>query len=320
MVPVDIVVKKSGDPDPASSFSATNGVLVQTGTTLDIKFNDNPSGFPLPNSALTWYCRQLKETGSSEHDANSDDYFTAWQSIGQGPEISYIASAGGIFQVKATLVTQTGTNDYFYVRKRDALNATDSLNQYQSIDKAGQPDYFGVVDNAWQIGVRNAAHSCLGSSAYAQSVSLLLYTGGPTLPGASTFHRGADKCNAFVYQQATAGGATVPLSNNPHPWLQYLGATYLYPPSAYNWWNNAYSVTGWSGSMQSGSAYPEPGYIVAGPHEEPPGTHPYGHCGILDYDGAWINAGKNTVNKFPQISVTYTLPFQPLGMRKYIVP
>ena len=316
-VPVNIIVKKSGDPDPVPSFSATNGVLVQAGTALDIKFNQNPSGFPLPNSDLTWYCRQLKETGTSEHDINPDDYFTAWQSIGQGPEINYTPPSGGIFQVKAAVVTASGSNDYFYVRKQDALNATDSLKNYQLADKAGQPDYFGVVDDAWQIGVRNAAHACLGSTAYAEGTPLLLYAGGPTLAGAHGPFKGKDKCNAFVYKQATAGGAPVPLSNNAHPWLHNIGITYLYPPSAYDWWNSTYAVSGWSGSIQNASAFPEPGYVVAGPHQEPPASQPHGHCGILDYDGSWINAGTYSVNKCPQISVTYSLPFQPLGMRKY---
>jgi len=40
-----------------------------------------------------------------------------------------------------------------------------------------------------------------------------------------------------------------------------------------------------------------------------------GHVGILDYDGAWINAGPKTVNKFPHL----TPPggeYQPARMRK----
>lgn len=56
---------------------------------------------------------------------------------------------------------------------------------------------------------------------------------------------------------------------------------------------------------------PQPGYIVAGPE----GTG--GHVGILDYDGAWINAGRNTVNKYPHRTFLITEPYQSSGFRQY---
>ena len=49
------------------------------------------------------------------------------------------------------------------------------------------------------------------------------------------------------------------------------------------------------------------------------GLFDHGHCGILDYDGAWINAGSLTVNKF--IHATHPDPkYTDYNLRMRIAP
>ena len=74
LVPVNITIKKEGDPDPSPSMSATNGVLVKTGDTLEIRFDDIPAEqFPLPASDIVWKYRQLKQNVMPDSD---ESYFT----------------------------------------------------------------------------------------------------------------------------------------------------------------------------------------------------------------------------------------------------
>jgi hypothetical protein len=55
-------------------------------------------------------------------------------------------------------------------------------------------------------------------------------------------------------------------------------------------------------------AFPQPGYVVACPAAT-------GHCGILDYDGAWISAWTENVNR----NANLNLPnYQPVRMRTFI--
>jgi len=56
------------------------------------------------------------------------------------------------------------------------------------------------------------------------------------------------------------------------------------------------------------NAYPQPGYVIAR------GASVLGHCGILDYDGAWISTGPYQINRRADLqSSTY----QPVKIRKY---
>lgn len=129
-----------------------------------------------------------------------------------------------------------------------------------------------------------------------------VYTGGPSTVD-------MPKCNIFVYHACTAGGVAVPLTT--------LSDGTHWPPTAKRWWSQNVTITGWTNLLQTNE--PQPGYVVSRP-----GAHVTilgrdfimaGHVGILDYDGAWINAGSKTVNKFPHL----TPPggeYQPARMRK----
>jgi hypothetical protein len=154
--------------------------------------------------------------------------------------------------------------------------------------------------------IRYEAHRNLGSTSYAQSKELVLYKGGPKMAGGP---EGKNKCNAFVFHKAGDAGATVPLTRGG----SYIPGYYTSPPLAYDWWDSGYAISGWS--RLNDSAFPQPGYVVSGPDND---AERYGHVGILDYDGGWIQAGAKTVNKYPHLETAQTKPYQPAGFRKYI--
>jgi len=72
---------------------------------------------------------------------------------------------------------------------------------------------------------------------------------------------------------------------------------------AYNWWDSSFSIAGWAHHDETWWA--EPGTIVARPSINwwlLQDILARGHVGILDYDGAWINAGSGNVNRFPHLT------------------
>jgi hypothetical protein len=318
LVPVQVIVKKQGDPDPAPTMSATNGVLVQNGTTLDIRLSNIPQAqFPIPQNQIVWYSRQLEQAAPTLGDTNTNDYFTAWTALGSqctGVECTYTPTTSGIFELKATLSYSGTSQDIFYVRQCDATNATDGKGNYPPGLKQGALDYFGVYDAPIQLAIRNSAHSALGSTNYAESVSLTVPTTAPW--PFSSFTIGStpprnDKCNAFVFVSANAAGATVPLTHT-----NLLGI-HTNPPLAYDWYDSTYTISGWT-SLGS-SAYPQPGFVISRPDARvlpggPDAGKRWAHVGILDYDGYWIQAGSKTVNKYPSVTDP---AYQPVGMRKY---
>jgi hypothetical protein len=60
---------------------------------------------------------------------------------------------------------------------------------------------------------------------------------------------------------------------------------------------------------------PQPGFVAARPDLlSNPDNYTGSHVGILDYDGSWISAGRNKVNKYVHPK---TAEYQPQGYRKY---
>lgn len=87
-------------------------------------------------------------------------------------------------------------------------------------------------------------------------------------------------------------------------------------PSA-NQWSGADTkpIPGWT--LLPRETYPQPGFVIARSNS---GS---GHCGIIDYDGAWISAGALNVNRNADIrSPAYNdddpaTPKGPARFRKY---
>lgn len=110
---------------------------------------------------------------------------------------------------------------------------------------------------------------------------------------------------------ANAGGAAVPTKN----WRDYRFGLPPYvdravPPGANDWYNSGYSIPAWTWSGPS--TLPQPGYAVMHQHVDA-AIGGAAHMGILDYDGTWINAGKNDVNKSIHVSDP---SYQPTNYRK----
>ena len=201
---------------------------------------------------LQWYWRILKWDGTY-----SD--WTAYQN-GQGHTFAAQPITAGIYEVKAKL----GDLEFFLERFGDDPHST---------KKRGENDCIGIADEQWQINVRNQAKGSLGSGAYAQDVAA-----GPIFGGIDA---GKAKCNLFVADKATDGGAPVPRING------IVGTSFPFA----NQWSGAVTkpIPAWT--LLPRETYPQPGFVVAR------NNAPNGHCGIIDYDGAWISAGEFNVNR-----------------------
>ena len=144
-----------------------------------------------------------------------------------------------------------------------------------------------MCSGAPQYAIVKAARQALGSIAWAQAGTVILSTGCVAEPG-------VPKCNFFDYQMVIASGSTMPVDAG--------GA----PPRAYNIWNNSFAITGWT--YHDGTWYPTPGSLAARYKGVWHGitfhvSFFHAHTGILDYDGAWINAGPDNVNRFPHPTI-----------------
>jgi hypothetical protein len=291
-------ISASSTNSPAPNIDATNEPIQMALNPGLLNGTIPLTSYPLQTSQVNWQYREM----------NGDGTFTDWtnfQATPEGPEFNYTTTLGGIYQVQAIITVNGASETWQYNRQQDDPNGSDSDGNFNPIYAKGQPDYFGVVDSQWQIDVRNQARALLGSTAYSKAGSLPpIYPGGPTLTG-------DDKCNVFVYQMCNAAGdAPISLIRT------YKGLNY--PPLTIDWYDGAgawempwvdtaLAIPGWASLGQP--TWPEPGYVVSRPAYNPVnGEITGGHAGILDYDGAWINAGTGdeddpgTINRYPNIT------------------
>jgi hypothetical protein len=152
----------------------------------------------------------------------------------------------------------------------------------------------------------------LGSTAYAKSVGFK-----PVAFGVDSTLNFKDswKCNIFVFRMANSAGASVPTKN----WRDYQFGFPPYvdravPPGANDWYNSAYSIGNWT--WKASTTSPQPGDTAVHQHTSIQ-VGGAAHIGIVDYDGSWINAGKNNVNKSIHISDG---DYQPTNFRTYTTP
>jgi hypothetical protein len=226
---------------------------------------------------IQWHWRILK------WDGNYSDW-TAYQD-GQGHTFTAQPEDAGIYEVKATFDGQ----DFFLKRKNDDL---------YSAKKTGEKDCFGVVDEEWQISVREKAVLRLGNEDYAEAKEK------------QPIPEGQPKCNLFVAHCGTLGGAEVPWINGGR---YFIGT--IYPPVANQWAGTEVKhIPNWT--LLPEETYPQPGWIVARAGKK------HGHTGIIDYDGAWIGAGPINVNRKADLRNDISLRsgpsiYQPARFRKY---
>jgi hypothetical protein len=322
LMPVDVnVYKKDEIPDP-------NGVLVKKGDTVVYELTGtSESQTSLPAASTTWEYQQLKGDGS----------FDSWETFGgSGPSIENTESHAGIFKIRVKLATGTGTTYLDYTRKADAKFATNSSGLYNEELRAGRPDFVGVARGDVHFKIAKEARSKLGSTAWAKNTAIDI------IPGQSA-PAGAFKCNVFDYHIGNPVGAKI-------PWLwrtQYI-------PRAHEWDDVSWSIPDtrqdwyidhpddpWpppsppdragqtpappyinpASEEWTQDSAPEPGFVVSNANHRydlGPLDFGNGHCGILDYDGAWISAGTANVNK--SVHVSYGDDYKPAHFRSYGTP
>jgi len=291
---VQIEARKKG-----TTAAPETGLLVKKGDVLEFalapQFFDADDNF---ESLITWQYRQLKGDGT----------YTEWSDISAqatGTKFEHTTAAGGIFQIKAVI---TNGGEHEYKRKKDAPHGSNSSGVYNEKLKKDRPDFVGVSDNDTLIAVRNQALGSLGSTAYAKSAgfSPVGYGVDPTLDFKNSW-----KCNIFVFRMANAAGATAPTRN----WRDYVVGVPPWidrpvPPAANDWYNSGYAIGSWS--WLGSSPLPQPGFAAIHQHTSV-AVGGGAHLGILDYDGTWINAGKDNVNKSIHVSDG---DYQPTNYRK----
>lgn len=276
------------------ALTQLDGICVVKNTVLTFSI---PGVAAESSLTLDWEIRQLQRNGS----------LGEWVSVGQGNPFDYTAEDPGIYQLRAQIDIGSAVVESVWSRQNDENGGADSHGTFNEMYRMGEPDFFGVATAPVQLEIRKQARLNLNSTAYALAASLNLFIGGPTYSSTQ------NKCNAFVYHKASDAGAPVPLIN---------GFPLEYPPTAYDWWDGFTEIDGWTRlngyHWMEDYRPPEPGFVVAGPDES---AHPYfaryGHVGILDYDGGWIQAGSVTVNKNPHLISHQLAPYQPAGFREY---
>jgi len=237
-----------------------DGLVVLTNTPVAMLLDSDPAGSGSFLSA-TWHTRRLKSDGS----------YDEWQLAEynhHGASIVLTPLLGGIYQIRALVsVAAGGADERFYVWEADE-------NVETGLKKRGNLKMVGICDAQWQIDVRNAAKTQMGSTAYLENAYL------PASHGISAFPWGRYKCNAFVAHMTQEAGVGLPVMH---------GTLSSYPPLANELANAAVVIQNWPSIV--GTEYPQPGYVAAEHGSE------NGHCGIVDFDGKGISAGMLNVNR-----------------------
>jgi len=305
LVQVEVVVRKKTE-----ATAPETGLLVKKGDVITFDVNGlAPAGeFPLPSESVKWKIRQLKHDGTT----------TEWADVqGQGAELDFTTSQGGVFEAKAVITPPGGQPSNFpLTRRKNAPHADNGGGEVQDIHKAGAVDYFGVSDQQWQINLREKALADLGSTKFATLAVFIA----PWFPGRE--YKRTNKCNIFVYDKCYEAGVDVPLTRERWGKLPLLITE---PPLAIDWWNDnsgrkdnfketiqSVEIPGWT--RLPNEAMPQPGLVVARPILGGVAVRYDSHCGIFDYDGSWISAGPSKVNKYCHLKVS---AYQPVGIRKY---
>jgi hypothetical protein len=209
----------------------------------------------------------------------------------------------GIFQFRAVFNFPDGTKiPAPYLRMAHAKGRFDgsSPRDPNLHLEAGQPDYLGVCRNELSLKLRNEAIRWLEKTDYSYESRVPINPGWPYNP--STFRK--NKCNLFLTHLSNRVGANTPYfyRRSKKHWITSLFSLIPSAPLAREDWhlnperNIDLDGPGWY--YRGIAIMPSPGMSTAS-HGNPPSS---GHCGILDYDGSWISAGRLDVNKSIHLS------------------
>jgi hypothetical protein len=295
---IDITGRKKGTPSAPET-----GLLLKTGDTFE--FALAPQYFEVEDyfeKIITWQECQLMGDGT----------YTAWRQISPtatGTKFEHVAAAGGIFQIQATIAS---AGEQIFKRKMDAAHGFNSAGIYNETLRKGQPDFLGVSDTDVLIALRNHAMDYLGKDTYAKAAPLASvgYGVDPSLD-----FKNSNKCNIFVFHIGNSAGSMVPTriwqeGHEPVPGHPPTYTDRSVPPAANDWYNSSYSIGSWV--WLGSGVFPQPGFAAVHRHTRI-AVSGAAHIGILDYDGTWINAGKNNVNKSIHVS---DADYQPTNYRR----
>ena len=235
------------------------GLVVLAGSSVAMEVKCHPHGADLSEAETDWFLGRRRRDGSHDN----------WQKVAtneSGVVYSCPFSTGGVYRVKAD-VTLAGATCHarFWRFVCDAdIDPPDVIGD----------GYVGVASTLSQITLRETAFSHLGETGFAEGAYL------PPYYGFDSVGKGKWKCNAFVAYCICQAGLTVPRKTS---FLKGI----VYPPSANSW--ALKPISGWA---KAGYSSLEPGLVVG--HPASVGS---GHCGIVDFDGYAIGAGKFKVTR-----------------------
>jgi hypothetical protein len=330
--PINVVTREPDIPStnphapfPLPGHIPVNGTCVTSEQTfvvdcLDPKIRVSLWNYDEPPLEIFWKKRKFKNATELEEweaifQPDPNDPLTPKALTGAHRSVRDLEP--GIYQLKAVLVLPDATQiDFPFVRMKHARSIKNKDGTANPLLKAGKPDYFGICANSLSKSVRNKAVDWLGATGYAARKNVEIEPG--YLFNVST--NGSPKCNIFVTHIANQVGATTPYFYrkkfgfstpfvsapiakddwypNPEinididsPGWYYLHNTAFPPtnPTVQDFSSGHSSLRDWQGG-------PCPGMVCASPRTS--AGPRYGHVGIMDYDGSWINAGAETVNKF----------------------
>ena len=264
---------------------------------------DSAAAYPIPDSVVRWIQQPLHTNGNIGEEVE----------LGTGWNYTLPVAEPGIWKVLARITLPNGnTTDIPFIRFKDALYGFDSAGDFNPVLRAGRTHFYGIASHYLQLKVLDDARAHLGSTAYAKKLQMDTVPDHPDNPA----NTGSPKCNIFVFHQLYKQLETrVPYyyrwSRSKFSWVVAA------PAARQDWWDSPpenVPILNFVWTQRWVTSRPEPGDVVSSPSGGPVGSNS-GHMGILDYDGSWINAGTNHVNRYPQISEKVSV-YQPAHIRR----
>lgn len=291
-IPADIELHEVGAiPNP-------NGLCVKKDETFQAHFVGGLDGSSdcfnlIPDVVTEWQGRRVKRDGT----------FEAWSALHNASDVArsadetIVANTPGCFQVRMLMtLSDASTIEFPLLRKQNARSFVNGQGTPNIVLLTGELDYFGVAKGRNAKAVRGNAVSWLGSTQYSTKAEMIMNPDpGPQAVNPST--QNSSKCNIFVthiVNQSDDGSCPADYWVRPALWNNKWAA----PLATEDWFTDPSEhsfLVNWPPTAID--AFPAPGMVEA-TNRQAGVNAGSGHVGIVDYDGTWINAGGETVNKY----------------------
>lgn len=256
-----------------------NGLVVLANVIINLKVDVKPYG--VQEYLITnWKLRCLLQDGN----------YSEWQEglcHGAGCGWGYASTSGGVFQVCAEVFAGDSSSGLrFYKWKNDEDGRV-------GLCKCGDKKSVGIVEEQWQQDLLDNVHRHIGQAGYGFFDVL------PPMYMFAGLGDGVWKCNMFVaHRIRETSGIDV-------EWKHVTLSTPIWLPPLANEWAGNEEIDSWH--HPDGNCVVQPGWIIAHPNPNP--NNP-GHVGIVDFDGAGIAAGAETVNRLYKLWYDGTSQFR----------